>query len=82
MFIFIKFAIEYIMPSFSLSGSGGRSSGVNYATASMFDRIRSVTNFQDYKRARLAGLAFSTSYQAVTGASGGSLKRIPNYGRY
>jgi len=70
------------MPSFSLSGSGGRSSGVNYATASMFDRIRAATNNQDYRNARLAGLALAVSYQAVTGASGGSLKRIPNYARY
>jgi hypothetical protein len=48
----------------------------------MFDRIRAATNNQDYRNARLAGLALAVSYQAVTGASGGSLKRIPNYGRY
>ena len=69
------------MPSFSLSGSGGRSTGVNYATASMYDRMRGLGSLQYNNPIRRASLLFSTSYQAVTGASGGSLKRIPNYSR-
>jgi hypothetical protein len=69
------------MPSFSLSGSGGRSTGVNYATASMYDRMRGLGGLQFNNPVRRASLLFATSYQAVTGASGGSLKRIPNYSR-
>ena len=69
------------MPSYSLSGSGGRSTGVNYATASMYDRMRGLGSLQYNNPIRRASLLFSTSYQAVTGASGGSLKRIPNYSR-
>jgi hypothetical protein len=69
------------MPSFSLSGSGGRSTGVNYATASMYDRMRGLGTLQYNNPIRRASLLFATSYQAVTGASGGSLKRIPNYSR-
>jgi hypothetical protein len=69
------------MPSYNLSGTGGRSSGVNYATASMFDRMRGLGSLQYNNPIRRASLLFSTSYQAVTGASGGSLKRIPNYNK-
>jgi hypothetical protein len=69
------------MPSFSLSGSGGRSTGVNYATASMYDRMRGLGSLQYNNPVRRASLLFATSFQAVTGASGGSLKRIPNYSR-
>lgn len=69
------------MPSFSLSGSGGRSSGVNYATASMFDRIRNISTYEYSHPVRRASLLLATTYQGVTGASGGSLKRIPNYTR-
>jgi hypothetical protein len=69
------------MPSFSLSGSGGRSTGVNYATASMYDRMRGLGSLQYNNPVKRASLLFATSYQAVTGASGGSLKRIPNYSR-
>jgi len=59
------------MPSFS--GTGGRSSGVNYATAALFDRMYwSLQKTADSRRA--AGI-FAVSYQADTGASGGSLKR-------
>jgi hypothetical protein len=57
----------------SLSGTGGRSSGVNYASAAMYDRmygfLQSVTN-----KRRSAGY-LAVTYQADIGASGGSLKR-------
>jgi hypothetical protein len=69
------------MPSYSLSGSGGRTSGVNYAIASMFDRMRGLGSLQYNHPIRRASLLFSTSYQAVTGASVASLKRIPNYNK-
>jgi len=69
------------MPSYNTSGTGGRSTGVNYATASMYDRMRGLGSLQYNNPVRRASLLFSTSYQAVTGASGGSLKRIPNYSR-
>jgi hypothetical protein len=69
------------MPSYNTSGTGGRSTGVNYATASMYDRMRGLGGLQFNNPVRRASLLFATSYQAVTGASGGSLKRIPNYSR-
>ena len=69
------------MPSYNLSGSGGRTSGVNYAIASMFDRMRGLGTLQYNNPIRRASLLFSTSYQAVTGASVASLKRIPNYNK-
>ena len=58
----------------SLAGTGGRSSGVNYATAALFDRMYWSLQSAPHKRAG-AG-AFAVSYQSVTGVSGGSLKRV------
>ena len=58
----------------SLSGSGGRSSGVNYATASMFDRM--YWSLQTVPNVRRGAQILAVTYQANTGASGGSLKRI------
>jgi hypothetical protein len=57
----------------NLSGSGGRSSGVNYATASMFDRM--YWSLQTAPNARRGAQILAATYQANTGASGGSLKR-------
>jgi len=57
----------------SLSGSGGRSSGVNYATAYLFDRMYWYLRTAPHLRRGSAVLA--VTYQADTGASGGSLKR-------
>jgi hypothetical protein len=62
----------------NLSGSGGRSSGVNYATSALFDRMywSLQGNVPNVKRgAQLLAL----TYQATTGASGGSLKRAYKY---
>jgi len=63
----------------NLSGSGGRSSGVNYATSSLFDRmywsLQASANKADMARRQSALLAFSNSYQACTQGSAGSLKR-------
>ena len=56
----------------SLAGTGGRSSGVNYATAALFDRMYWSLQSAPHKRAG----AFAVSYQSVTGVSGGSLKRV------
>lgn len=58
----------------NLSGSGGRSSGVNYATASMFDRM--YWSLQTAPHVRRGAQILAATYQANTGASGGSLKRI------
>lgn len=63
------------------SGTGGRSSGVNYAIASLYDRMRGLGSLQYNHPIRRASLLFSTTYQAVTGASVASLKRIPNYNK-
>jgi len=60
------------MPA-SLSGTGGRSSGVNYATAAMFDRM--YWSLQSAPHIRRGAQVFAVSYQSVTGPSGGSLKR-------
>lgn len=67
------------MGGFTNSGTGGRSSGVNYATAALFDQMRWRNNYQNNKQLRYASLLLATTYQAVTGASGGSLKRLKNY---
>lgn len=58
----------------NLSGTGGRSSGVNYATASLFDRMLKFTANEN--NSRLAAGILATTYQANTGASAGSLKRV------
>ena len=57
----------------SLSGSGGRSSGVNYATASLFDRM--YWSLQQTPNVRRGAAILALTYQANTGAGGGSLKR-------
>jgi hypothetical protein len=57
----------------SLAGTGGRSSGVNYATTALFDRM--YWGLQTAQNKRAGAAAFALSYQAVTGPSGGSLKR-------
>jgi len=58
----------------SLSGSGGRSSGVNYATASLFDRM--YWSLQSAPHIRRGAQVLAVTYQANTGAGGGSLKRV------
>lgn len=58
----------------SLSGTGGRSSGVNYATASLFDRM--YWSLQTAPHLRRGAQVLAVTYQANTGASGGSLKRV------
>ncbi len=58
----------------SLSGTGGRSSGVNYATASLFDRM--YWYLQSAPHLRRGAAVLAVTYQANTGASGGSLKRV------
>jgi len=57
----------------NIAGTGGRSTGINYAVSSLFDRMRgSLENAPN----RLRGIqVLSATYQADTGASGGSLKR-------
>jgi len=58
----------------SLAGTGGRSSGVNYATSAMFGRMfRSLQSAPHIKR---GAQVLAVTYQANTGASGGSLKRV------
>ena len=57
----------------SLSGTGGRSSGVNYATAALFDRM--YWSLQTAPHLRRGAAVLAVTYQANTGASGGSLKR-------
>ena len=58
----------------NLSGTGGRSSGVNYATSALFNRMyKYVQTAPNVKR---GAEVLSVTYQANTGASAGSLKRI------
>jgi hypothetical protein len=58
----------------NLSGSGGRSSGVNYATAALFDRM--LYSFRSAPDVRRGAAVLALTYQANTGACGGSLKRV------
>jgi hypothetical protein len=58
----------------SLSGTGGRSSGVNYATSAMFDRM--YWSLQSAPNIKRGAQILAATYQANTGASGGSLKRV------
>ena len=58
----------------SLSGSGNRSTGVNYATAYMFDRM--YWSLQSAPHIRRGAQILALTYQANTGAGGGSLKRV------
>ena len=57
-----------------MGGTGGRTTGVNYATAALFDRMYGRLGGAPYKRRGAQVLA--VTYQAVTGVSGGSLKRV------
>ena len=58
----------------NLSGSGGRSTNVGYATSYWFGRmypfLRTAPNI------RRGAAVLSLTYQANTGASSGSLKRV------
>lgn len=61
----------------NLSGSGGRSSGVNYSISSLYDRM--YNTILTYPSSRIQINKFAYSYQSVTqGNSIGSLKRIRN----
>lgn len=60
----------------SLSGTGGRSSGVNYATSSMFGRMFQSLQTAPPPHIRRGAQVLAVTYQANTGASGGSLKRV------
>jgi hypothetical protein len=73
--IFARFKIKYlyIMPRASTAGTGARSTGVNYATAALFDSMYRYLG--DVSHQRQGALAFAVSYQAQTGPGGGSLKR-------
>jgi len=57
----------------SLSGTGQRSTGVNYATAALFDRM--YGSLLRAPHVRRGAQVFAVTYQSCTGASGGSLKR-------
>ena len=57
----------------SLSGSGGRSSHVNFASTYWFGRMFSY--LQTAPNARRGAEILALTYQSDTGASGGSLKR-------
>jgi hypothetical protein len=62
----------------NLSGSGGRSTRVHYATAALFDRMyAAIHSVPNYSR---GVVAFANAYQSVTGPGGGSLKRYYNRG--
>ena len=58
----------------NLSGTGGHSSHVNYATSALFDRM--FRGLHDVKHAREAAAVLAVTYQANTGSSPASLKRI------
>jgi hypothetical protein len=57
----------------SLSGSGGRSSHVSFTTSYWFGRMYSF--LQKDPDAKRGAAVLAITYQADTGASGGSLKR-------
>lgn len=57
----------------SLSGSGGRLSHVNYASTYWFGRM--FPFLQSAPNIRRGAQVLAVTYQADTGASGGSLKR-------
>ena len=58
----------------SLAGTGGRTSGVNYATASLFDRM--YWSLQNAPTKLRGAQVFAAAYQSNTQASAGSLSRI------
>jgi hypothetical protein len=57
----------------NLSGSGGRSTRVNYATTYWFGRMYPF--LQNAPNLRRGAAVLAVTYQANTGASSGSLKR-------
>jgi hypothetical protein len=58
----------------NLSGTGGRTSGVNYATASMFDRM--YWHLQTAPHKLRGAQVFAAVYQSNTQGSPGSLSRL------
>lgn len=58
----------------NLSGSGGRSTNVSYATTYWFGRMYPF--LQTAPNIRRGAQILALTYQANTGASSGSLKRI------
>ena len=62
------------MPRPSTSGTGGRTSGVNYATAALFDRMYWTLQNAPYKKR--GAEVFAAAYQANTQGSPGSLSRL------
>jgi hypothetical protein len=60
----------------SLAGTGGRSSGVNYATSAMFGRMFRSLQTAPPKHIKRGAEVLAVTYQANTGASGCSLKRV------
>jgi len=54
--------------------TGGRSSGVNYATASMFDRM--YWSLQNAPNQLRGAQIFAATYQSNTQGSAGSLSRL------
>ena len=62
------------MPRAGTSGTGGRTSGVNYATASMFDRM--YWSLQNAPNKLRGAQVFAAAYQSNTQGSAGSLSRL------
>ena len=62
------------MPRSSTSGTGGRTSGVNYATAALFDRM--YWSLQNAPNKLRGAQVFAAAYQSNTQASAGSLSRL------
>lgn len=58
----------------NLSGSGGRSTGVNYATAALFDRM--YWTMYNVPHVKQGAATLALTYQANTGPGSGSLKRV------
>lgn len=61
------------MPRASTAGTGARSTGINYATAALFDSMYRYLGNAAHQRRGAA--VFAVTYQAQTGPGGGSLKR-------
>jgi hypothetical protein len=62
------------MPRSSTSGTGGRTSGVNYATAALFDRM--YWSLQNAPNKLRGAQVFAAAYQSNTQGSPGSLSRL------
>lgn len=58
----------------SLAGTGGRSSGVNYATSAMFSRM--YWSLQNAPNKLRGAQVFAAAYQSNTQGSPGSLSRV------